>query len=122
MGLTKPLGDQSLNFNSVYNITLDTANYDRTTIQVIAPVGGALAIYGSLDGGAGETTQGDAAHAQNFSAMLATNLSTGATSNIISTPGLYTVTDNAQFLRIQGNPAGAGTNVYKLFVTHFKID
>ncbi len=122
MGLMRPLGDQASNFNSVYNITLDTANYDRTTIQVIAPVSGALAIYGTLDGGAGATTQGDAAHAQNFSAMLATNMATGTTSNIISTPGIYTVTDNAQFLRIQGNPAAAGTNVYKLFITNFKVD
>lgn len=122
MGLTKPLGNQASDFNSVYNITLDTANYDRTTIQVIAPVSGALSVYASLDGGAGSTTQGNAASAQNFSAVLATNLATGTASNIISTPGLYTVTDNAQFLKVQGNPAGAGTSVYKLFITQFKED
>lgn len=122
MGLSRPLGDFSDIMNSLYNITLDLSGWDRTDINVIAPFLGAINVYGTNDGGevTGET-QGNAMLAINFTPVEVTNLATHAVTTSITTAGNYRYDVNAQFLRLQGDPAGAGTSVYKLLLFNSKI-
>lgn len=122
MAVGKPLGDFSQQFNSVYNIALDLSGWDKTTIQVVAPFTGTIAVLATNDSGAvqGET-QGNAELAINFKPTQVTNLETGAATNYIYGPGLFKYDVNAQFLKLQGAPAAAGTNVYKLLVFNSKI-
>lgn len=121
MALGKPLGDFSAEFNLTYNITLDLSNWDKTTIQVIAPFTGALVVYGSNDAGATAYSQGNAELAINFQAAQVTNLATGTATGSISSAGLYKYDVNAQFMRLQGTPAAAGTNIYRLNIFNSKI-
>ncbi len=122
MSLGKPLPDYAAEFNSLYKITLDVSGWDKTTIQLVAPVGNAILVYGSNDSGAAQSvTQGNASLAINFTPIQAVNLATGSAVSSMNAAGLYTVTDNAQFLRLQGNPAAAGTSVYKLLIFNSKI-
>lgn len=122
MAIGKPLGDFSQEFNSVYNITLDLSGWDKTDIQVIAPVGGALAVYASNNSGFElGVTQGNAQLATDFYPVQVTNLATGTASTSIAGAGNYRYDVNAQFLRLQGVPPQAGTNVYKLLLFNSKI-
>jgi len=41
--------------------------------------------------------------------------------NAIYGAGLFEVDVNAQYLRLQGAPAAAGTNIYRLMIFHSKI-
>jgi len=118
MSLGRPL-DLTLEYKqSVYSITLDVSGWDKVTIQPIAPVAGAIFIYGSNDGGAvNGVTQGNAQLARNFTAIQATNLATGAAVSSMATAGLYSVPVNAQFLRLQGG----GADVYKLLAFETKV-
>jgi len=122
MAIGKPILDQTTYFNSVYNITLDMSGWDKTTINVVAPLLGTIHVYGTNDGGAvlGQT-DGNAQLAINFNPVQVTNLATGTATNSISAAGDYKYEVNAQYLRLQGNPAGTPTNVYKLLLFHSKI-
>ncbi len=123
MAIGKPLPDYASEFNSLYKITLDVSGWTTTTIQVVAPIGNAILVYGSNDANAVQgVTQGNAKLAINFTPIQAVNLATGNAVSSINAAGLYTVTDNAQFLRLQGAPAASGTNVYKLLLFNSKID
>lgn len=123
MAVGRALPDYAGEFNSLYKITLDLSGWDKTTIGVVAPIGGAVLVYGSNDANAVlGVQQGNATLAINFTPIQATNLATGVATNSISAAGLYTVPVNAQFLRLQGAPAAAGTNVYKLLLFNSKID
>ncbi len=123
MAVGHALPDQSTLFNSVYKITLDMSGWDKTTISVVAPVGNAILVYGSNDANAVQgVTQGNATLAINFSQIQVTNLATGTAVTSINAAGNYKCDINAQFLRLQGAPAAAGTNVYKLLLFHSKID
>lgn len=122
MGLSYQSSDYSKLFNSVYKVTLDMSGWDRTTVQVVSPVTGSLYVYGSNDGDAVTgVQQGDASLAINFNPIQATNLATGVATNVITTAGDYKVDINAQFLRLQGSPAGTPTNVYKILFNHSKV-
>lgn len=121
MAIGKPLPDYASEFNSQYKITVDLSGWDKTTIQVVSPVGGTLAIQASNDSGAGSTTQGNASLATNFSSVQVKNLQSGSSVNYIYGSGLFEYDVNAQFLRIQGQPAAAGTTVYKLLIFNSKI-
>jgi hypothetical protein len=121
MAIGKPLGDFANQFNSLYNITLDMSGWDKTTIQTTGAVLGTLNLSGSNDGGANAYSQGDAQLAINFSPVQAKNLATGTMVNAIYGAGLFEVDINAQYLRIQGTPADAGTNVYRLMIFNSKI-
>ncbi len=121
MAIGKPLPDYAAEFNSLYKITIDTSGWDKTTIQLIT-LAGSMLIYGSLDSGANQSTQGNASLATNFVPIQATDLSSGTAVSTLANNKMYTVTDNQQFLRLQGVPAAAGTSVYKLLVFHQKID
>lgn len=122
MALGKPLGDFASDYNSLYKITTDLSGWDKTTINVVAPVNGTMAVLATNDSGAviGET-QGNADLAINFSSVQVKNLQTGSMVNYIYGAGLYEYDVNAQFLRLQGQPAAAGTNVYKLLLFNSKI-
>jgi len=121
MGLSRPLGNFANEYNSLYKITLDLSGWDRTTIQVVAPINGAIIVYGSNDSGAViGVTQGNAKLATNFTPVQVTNLATGTAVNSISAAGNYKYDVNAQFLRLQGSPAAAGTNVYSIFLENSK--
>lgn len=123
MAIGHPLADQSQVFNTTYNITLDLSGWDKTTIQVIAPVSGAVIVYGSNDDGSLQgVRQGNAELATNFMPVQVTNLATGSAVSSISSAGLYRYDVNAQFLRLQGSPAAAGTSIYRLDLFHSKID
>jgi len=123
MGVARPLGvNFSSDYNSLYNITLDTAGWDKTVIQVVAPMVGTAYLYGTLDAGAVQgVTDGNAELAINFSPIQATNLATGSAVNTITAAGTYKVENNNQFLRLQGNPAGAGSSIYKLLFYYTKV-
>lgn len=122
MAINKQIPDQSLTFNSVYNITLDLSNWDKTTIQTVAPMAGVIFVYATNDSGAVQgVTQGNAQLATNFTSAEVTNLATHAVTNIISAAGTYKYDVNAQFLRLQGSPSGAGASIYKLLLNNQKI-
>lgn len=114
-------GDYSRDMNSVYKVTLDMSGWDRTTIQVIAPVTGALYVYGTnYDGNSVAMQDGNASLAAATTPIQVTNLATGSAVSSITAAGLYKADINAQYLRLQGNPAGAGTAVYGLLFNHTK--
>lgn len=122
MSVFKPIPNQAQTFNSTYKITGDVSGWDRVTIQVIAPFSGSILVYGSLDSGASQqVTQGNAELAINFMPIQATNLATGSASGTISAAGEYVVDVRTQFLRLQGVPATAGTNVYRLLQLNQKL-
>lgn len=121
MAIGRPIPDAASVFNSLYKITEDVSGWDKVTIQLIAPVSGAVLVYASNNGGAGETTQGNARLATDFSPVQVTNLATGTAVSSMSAAGLYRYDVNAQFMRLQGAPAAAGTNVYKLFQFNSKV-
>ncbi len=122
MALGKPLGDFATEFNSVYKLTLDLSGWDKTTIQAVAPFSGAIIVYASNDSGAiTGVTQGNAKLAINFTPAEVTNLATHAVTGSISAAGEYKYDVNAQFLRLQGTPADAPTNIYKLLLFNSKI-
>ena len=121
MAIGRPLPDYSKTFNSTYKITLDMSGWDKTTIGVSGAVLGTVNIMGSNDGGANATSQGDATVAINFTPLQAKNLATGSMVNAIYGAGLFEVDVNAQYLRLQGAPAAAGTNIYRLMIFHSKI-
>lgn len=122
MAIGRNLGDFADQFNSLYNVTLDMSGWDKITIQTAGAVLGTLNLSGSNDGGANAYSQGDAQLAINFTPIQATNLATGTKVNAIYGAGLFEVDVNAQYLRIQGAPASAGTNVYRLMIFNSKID
>ena len=119
------LNYQSKNYasdiNSVYKITLDMSGWDKTTIQVQAPLAGQLYVYGTNDGGQTDYSMANAHLAQNFRPQQAVNLATGSAVSSIIAAGTYKVDINNQYLRLQGSPAGAGTSVYGLTFNHSKI-
>lgn len=121
MAITKQLDNYAEEFNSLYKITLDTSNWDKTTIQFVTLAGNAF-VYGSLDSGANLSTQGNAQLATNFIQIQAQDLSSGSYVSTLSGDKMYTVTNNQQFLRIQGVPAQAGTSVYKLLIFNQKTN
>lgn len=121
MSIGKPLPNYATEYNSLYKITLDLSGWDKTTINVVAPVGGTMAVLATDDGGAVQgQTDGNADLAINFSSVQVKNLQTGTMTNYIYGSGLYEYDVNAQFLRLQGQPAASGTNVYKLLLFNFK--
>lgn len=123
MAIGKPLPDQSSTFNSVYKVTLDMSGWTQTTIHVVPPLGGAIQVSASNDSGAVQSvTQGNATLAQNFVPVQATNIATNTVYSSINAAGIFTVPINAQFLRLQGVPAAAGTSVYKLLLFNSKVD
>jgi hypothetical protein len=121
MALGKPLGDFTKQFNSTYNITLDMSGWDKTTVQTSGAVLGTINIQGSNDGGANASNQGDAQLAINFTPIQAKNLATGSMVNAIYGAGLFEIDINAQYLRLQGAPAGTPTNVYRILLFNSKI-
>jgi len=124
MALGHLVQNQAATYNSVYKINMDMSGWDKTTIQVVAPIYGAMYIYGSNDGDQVTGVQmGDASLAINFTPIQATNLATGTAVNSISAAGNYKVDINAQFLRLQGNPTTGATiaNVYKILLFNSKI-
>lgn len=123
MGLGRPLSDFSKTMNSVYKISLDMSGWTETTIQVVAPMVGTLFVYGTNDGDfVNGSQQGNATLAINYTPLQTTNLATGTAANTIIAAGLYKTNIDAQFLRLQGSPVGAGMSVYKLLLFNSKID
>lgn len=121
MAIAKPLADYAAEFNSLYKITIDTSGWDKTIIQCVTLAGSVL-IYGTLDSGSNGSTQGNASLAINFTPIQAVDLSSGSAVSTLATTKLYRVTDDQQFLRLQGVPAQAGTSVYKLLIFNQKVD
>ncbi len=126
MAIGKPVNqamDFTGQFNSTYNITLDLSGWDKTTIQLVSPMGGAVVVYATNDAGALQGVRdGNASLATNFNPVQVTNLATGSAVSSMSAAGNYKYDVNAQFLRLQGAPAAAGTNVYKILFFNSKID
>lgn len=121
MAVGYPL-DSTTDFNSVYKVTLDLSGWDKTTIQVVAPISGAIVVYGTNDTNALQGVRdGNAALAINFNPVQVTNLATGAVVNSISSAGNYKYDVNARILRLQGSPSATPTNVYKLLLFHSKL-
>jgi hypothetical protein len=114
--------DYTQQFNTVYNIQLDMSGWDKATIQVVSPVGGSIAVLATNDNGAVFGVSGGSPEtATNFSSVQVKNLQTGASVNFIYGAGLYEYDVNAQFLKLNGTPAQAGTNVGKLVIFNSKI-
>lgn len=121
MAITRPLADYAAEFNSTYNITIDTSGWDKTIIQCVT-LAGSVQIYGTLDSGANASTQGNASLATNFTPIQAVDLATGSSVSALASNKLYRVVDDANFLRLQGVPAQAGTSIYKLLIFNQKVD
>ena len=125
MGLSKPiLEDLTTVFNSVYQINRDVSNWDKLTLQIVAPVlGTAIYVYGTLDSGAQQqNSQGNATLAINYTPIQVVNLATGTATNSITAAGMYRATANdQQFIRIQGNPADTPTNIYRILLWESKV-
>lgn len=124
MGLGKQITDNLTDtFNSVYQLNRDVSGWDKLTIQVSGAMLGAAYIYGTIDSGASQgNNQGNAALAINYTPIQATNLATGTAVTNITAAGMYTVdASNQQFVRIQGNPAGTPTNIYRILLWESKI-
>lgn len=126
MGLSKQiLEDLTTTFNSVYQINRDVSNYDKLTIQLTGAILGAgLYVYGTIDSGAQQqNNQGNATLAINYTSIQAINLATGsAVTQPITAAGMYRITaSDQQFVRIQGNPSGTPTNVYRILLWESKI-
>lgn len=121
MALSRNTGDQSQVFNTQYNISFDMSGWDRSTIQVVAPMSGTLYPYASNDPNALKGVRdGNASLATNFTTVQVTNLATGSAVTAITAAGEYKYDVNAQFLRLQGNPAATPTSVYRLILNHSK--
>lgn len=123
MGLGKQITDDlTTTFNSVYQLNRDVSGYDKLTIQVSGTMLGTAYIYGTIDSGASQgVNQGNAALAINYTPIQATNLATGSAVTSITSAGMYTVNaSNQQFVRIQGNPAGTPTNIYRILLWESK--
>lgn len=123
MGLGKQIfEDLTTTFNSVYQINRDVSGWDKMTIQTSGAMLGTLYIYGTIDSGASQgVNQGNATLAINYTPIQATNLATGSAVTSITAAGMYTVNAaNQQFVRIQGNPAGTPTNVYRILLWNSK--
>ena len=120
-----PAEDLTRQFNSVYHIYRDVSSWDKMTIQVVAPIlGTALYVYGTLDAGYNkDVTQGDASKSINYTPIQVVNLATGSAVSSITAAGMYRVTANdQQFVKLQGNPAGTPTNVYRILMWNSKVD
>lgn len=118
MGLGRPsLDNLTTPFNTVYHIYRDLSGWEKVTVQVVGPMSGRINILGTNDSGAQQqNTQGNAQLAINYSPIQATDLSTGSAVNAIYGPGLFKIEANAQFLNLQGVPAGSPTNVYRILL------
>ncbi len=123
MAISHSIPDLASIFNSLYNIQLDLSGWSVSTIQVVAPVNGAIAVYASNDDGSVQgQVSGSAQLATNFTSVEVTNLATHAVTTLISSAGNYKYDVNAQFLKLQGVPPAAGTNIYKLLIFNQKVD
>lgn len=123
MSLGKQITDNlTSTFNSVYQINRDVSGWDKLTVQVSGAMLGTAYIYGTIDSGSSQgVNQGNAALAINYTPIQATNLATGSAVTSITSAGMYTVNAaNQQFIRIQGNPAGTPTNVYRILLWQSK--
>lgn len=102
--------------NSIYNLNLDMSGWDTCTIQLVAPVAGAISVYGSNDSGAIlGVTQGNAELATHFTQIQGVNLATSTAVSSLATAGLLAVPINAQYLKI------TGLDVYKMILFNSKI-
>lgn len=109
--------DYTYNINNQHLVTLDIGEWDRVTIQAVAPIVATGYLYGSLDGGDVQgVTQGNAALAINFTPIQATNLATGSAVSSISAAGNYELEVRTKFLKI----SGGGFGVYKLMTFQTK--
>lgn len=120
MGLSYQTKNYANTFNSVYNVTLDMSGWDRTTIEAVGPVLGTLNLQATNDGGGTNYASSNAQLAINFSPIQAKNLATGTMVNAIYGAGLFEVPIDAQYLRVQGAPAGSPTSIYRLIFNHSK--
>lgn len=105
---------------NIYSITLDMSGWQKTTIQVEAPVASPLYVYGSNDANAIQGVRdGDASTARNFVPIAVLNVGSTTPATLVTTisgAGVYDADINARFLRVQGG----GADVYKLTFNHFK--
>lgn len=109
--------DWTYNINNQHQVILDVGEYDRVTIQAVAPIVATGYLYGTLDGGDVQgVTQGNAALATNFTPILATNLQTGTTVASITVAGNYELQVNTKYIKL----GGGGFGVYKLMTFQTK--
>ncbi len=106
---------------NVYNISLDVSGWDTVTFQVLAPVSGTLAIYGTLNDGMSQgslypSDNYGANRARDWSPIQAVNLATGSAVNTITAAGIYAVPVNTTYIRLNG-----GGDIYGLFQFNSKI-
>jgi hypothetical protein len=115
MGLGRPQDLTTLYKSNVYNIALDVSGWDKVTFQVLAPVSGTLAVYGTINDGMSQgslypSDNYGADRARDWTPIQATNLATGTAGTTISAAGLYSVPVNTPYVRLNG-----GGDVYGLF-------
>lgn len=93
-------------------IVLDISEWQTLSIQVIGG-SGTISILGTNDDGAvAGSTNGSAGDAANFTAILATNLTTGATASAITGTNLFRIDPiSFKYLQIGDGSTAAATKI-----------
>lgn len=116
--MTSQQHEWTYNINNQKQVTLDVGEWDRVSVQFVAPITGTVYVYGSNDGGAVRgVTNGNAALATNFTAIQVVNLATGTAVSSITAAGLYKADINFKYLKF----GGGGISVYKMITDNMKI-
>lgn len=107
---------------NIYHIELEVSGWDTATFQVLAPVAATLYVYGSLNDGMAQgqlypSGNYGAGLALNWSSIQAVNLATGSAVSSISGAGVYSVTVNTPYIKLEGG----GADVYGLFQFNSKV-
>lgn len=106
--------DITTEFNANNGHKLDVSKWETATFQFVAPTG-TINITGSNDAGAVEGVSDGNAHAsENYTAIQATNLATGAATTSVAAAGLYKVSVWCKFIQVSG--AGATATKVLVFV------
>ncbi len=99
--------DVTTEFNANNGVKLDLGLWETATFQFVTPTG-TISISGSNDAGAVTgSTDGNALMSTNYTAILATNLQTGATTSSVAAAGLYKITVQCRFIQFGGASAAA---------------
>lgn len=93
--------DYTSGFNSSGFVTEDVGQWQNITIHIDGTVTGTLAVLGTNDGGAIQgVSDGNGVSSKNYTALRATDLSTGTAATTITAAGNYTLPVTTRYFRL----------------------